>query len=217
MRFPNESDAYRDAREELLEDEKELRRRVEAVNQKRRALPLGGAVLMDYAFRDDAGEVRLSELFPEGKDSLVIYSMMYGPKMAEPCTSCTSIVDALNGQAHHINDRVPLVVVARSPIERLRQLADGRGWKTVRLLSSSENSYNGDYGAENEKGDQLPALNVFARRDGRIHHFYNTELLYAPSEPGMDGRHVDSIWPLWNVFDFTPEGRGAKWYPRLSY
>jgi predicted dithiol-disulfide oxidoreductase (DUF899 family) len=33
----------------------------------------------------------------------------------------------------------------------------------------------------------------------------------------MPGRHVDSIWPLWNVFDLTPDGRGTDWYPRLGY
>ena len=25
------------------------------------------------------------------------------------------------------------------------------------------------------------------------------------------------IWPMWNVFDFTPEGRGETWYRKLSY
>jgi len=55
------------------------------------------------------------------------------------------------------------------------------------------------------------------RRGDRVHHFYNTELLYAPHPEGQDGRHVDSIWPLWNVFDLTPDGRGTDWYPRLSY
>ena len=67
-----------------------------------------------------------------------------------------------------------------------------------------------------EDGDQLPALNVFTRSDRRIHHFYNTELLYVPPEPGQDGRHVDMIWPLWNLFDLTPEGRGEDWYPKLK-
>jgi predicted dithiol-disulfide oxidoreductase (DUF899 family) len=28
---------------------------------------------------------------------------------------------------------------------------------------------------------------------------------------------VDLIWPLWNLLDFTPEGRGTDWYPKLSY
>jgi len=97
------------------------------------------------------------------------------------------------------------------------EFARGRGWRNLRLLSSANNSYNHDYRAEEPNGDQMPALNVFVRRDGRIHHFYNTELLYAPHEKGQDGRHVDLIWPLWNMFDLTPEGRGEKWGPRLSY
>jgi predicted dithiol-disulfide oxidoreductase (DUF899 family) len=63
----------------------------------------------------------------------------------------------------------------------------------------------------------MPMLNVFVRRDGKIYHTYGTELLYAPKRTGQDGRHVDAIWPLWNMFDFTPEGRGTTWYPRLSY
>jgi hypothetical protein len=42
-------------------------------------------------------------------------------------------------------------------------------------------------------------------------------LLYAPTEPGQNPRHVDSLWPLWNVFDLTPEGRGTDWYPKHSY
>lgn len=108
-------------------------------------------------------------------------------------------------------------MVAKSPIERIREFARSRGWKNLRLLSSTINSYNADYRGENEKGNQLPSLNVFVRRDGKIFHTYNTELLFAPTEPGQDGRHVDMIWPVWNMFDFTPEGRGTDWYPKLSY
>ena len=79
------------------------------------------------------------------------------------------------------------------------------------------NTYNRDYQGEDEKSNQRPSLNIFTRRDGKIYHFYNTELLFAPHEPGMDGRHVDMIWPIWNLFDFTPEGRGTNWYPKLKY
>ena len=116
-----------------------------------------------------------------------------------------------------MRDRVNFAVVARSPIERIRAFARERGWRNLRLLSSARNTYNVDYRAENADGAQLPALNVFVRRDGRVHHFYNTELLYTRTEPGQDGRHVDLIWPLWNLFDLTPEGRGTGWYPRLAY
>jgi predicted dithiol-disulfide oxidoreductase (DUF899 family) len=162
-------------------------------------------------------KVRLSELFRKGQQSLIIYSFMFGPAMQSPCTSCTSILDGLNGAAPHVMDRVSFAVVAKSPIKRIRQFAGERGWNNLRLVSAASNNYNRDYHAENEAGSQLPAVNVFARRDGQIHHFYSTELLYLKPEPGEDGRHVDLIWPLWNLFDLVPEGRGSKWYPKLQY
>src|SRR5258708_5695301 len=105
----------------------------------------------------------------------------------------------------------------KSAIERLGEVARGRGWRNLRLLSSAGNTYNRDYFGETENGSQMPMLNVFAKRDGRVHHTYATEMLFAPSERGQDGRHVDSIWPLWNLFDLIPEGRGTNWYPKLRY
>ena len=59
--------------------------------------------------------------------------------------------------------------------------------------------------------------NVFVRRDGRIHHFWSSELLAAPRDPGLHPRHVDFIWPVWSVFDTTPEGRGTDWDLQLEY
>ena len=55
------------------------------------------------------------------------------------------------------------------------------------------------------------------RRDGCIHHFYGTELLYERPDQGQDFRHVDMVWPLWSLLDLTPEGRGTDWYPSLTY
>jgi predicted dithiol-disulfide oxidoreductase (DUF899 family) len=222
VRFPGESDAYRAARNDLLNAEVELRRQVEAVAAQRRALPLGGEVPQDYEFQElgpdgSTRTVRMSELFAGGKDTLVVYSYMFGPQMAQPCPSCTSILDALDGQVPHVTQRVNLAVIARSPIERVSRFARERGWRNLRLLSSAGSTYNRDYHGENEKGGQRPMLNVFARRDGRIYHTYGTELLFAPAEPGQDGRHVDMIWPLWNLLDYTPEGRGETWQPRLAY
>ena len=222
VRFPGESASYREARDKLLDAEIELRRQVESVAEARRKLPDGGEVPEDYAF-EEMGEgasvktVRLSELFADGKDTLIVYSYMYGPQMVQPCTSCTSILDALDGEAPHVVQRINLAVVAKSPISRILEFTQPRGWRNLRLLSSANSNYNHDYHGEDEKGSQIPNLNVFVRRGASIHHFYSTELLFAPSDPGQDRRHVDSIWPLWNLFDFTPEGRGEKWYPRLSY
>jgi predicted dithiol-disulfide oxidoreductase (DUF899 family) len=112
---------------------------------------------------------------------------------------------------------VALVVIAKSPIARIRAHARTRGWRRLRLLSSAGNSYNRDYRGETAEGAQMPALNVFVRRDGRVRQFWHAEMLYAATEPGQHPRHVDMIWPLWNLLDLTPDGRGTDWYPRLAY
>lgn len=226
VRFPNESPSYRESRDELLAAELKLRKNVEEVAALRRKLPLGGELAQDYIFTEGAPDlhdsrterkIRLSELFHPGKDTLAIYSYMYGPEMKSPCTSCTSILDGLNGTSPHVNQRISFVVVAKSPIQRIRAIARERGWNHLRLLSSEGTTYNHDYQGEDANGGQRPSLNVLVRRDGKIYHFYNTELLFAPREAGQDGRHVDMIWPLWNLFDFTPDGRGTDWYPKLKY
>ncbi len=226
VRFPGESGQYRSARDKLLEAELELRKQLEDVARLRRSLPPGGQVKEDYVFEQGGSNledleiskpVRLSELFREGKDSLILYSFMYGPGMKQPCSSCTSILDGLDGSVPHVLQRVNVAVVAKSPIQRIRKFARERGWRNLQLLSSAHNTYNADYHGETPEGEQYPALNVFARRNGRIHHFYNSELLYAESNLGEDPRHVDLIWPLWNLFDLTPEGRGTDWHPRLVY
>jgi predicted dithiol-disulfide oxidoreductase (DUF899 family) len=226
IRFPNESSEYRSARNTLLDAERELRRDLERVAALRRKLPGGGKVTEDYTFEEGASDphdldtvrrTRLSELFSPGKDTLILYSYMFSPDMKAPCTSCTSILDGLDGEATHVSQRVNFAVVAKSPIRRTRQFAAERGWHHLRLLSSAHNRYNKDYHGENAKGGQIPALNVFVRQNAAIHHFYNTELLYVPSEPGQNFRHVDLIWPLWNLFDYTPDGRGTDWHPKLTY
>ena len=225
VRFPRESATYRAARDKLLDAEIEMRRTIESVAAQRRILPVGGQVPQDYLFEEIVGEdgtgikrkVRMSELFAEGKDSLILYNFMYGPEMTSPCPSCTSILDGLDGEAQHVTQRANFAIVAKSPIERIRAWAKERGWRNLRFLSSAGSTYNHDYQGENAKGEQMPALNVFVRRNGKISHFYNTEVMFAGSDPGEDPRHVDMIWPLWNLFDVTPEGRGEKWNPKLSY
>src|ERR1700721_2269599 len=144
IRFPNENAAYRAARNELLEAELGLRRQIEKVAALRRRLPPGGEVPQDYVFDGDEGPARRSELFGD-KDTLIVYSYMYGPDMEAPCPACTSILDGLDATAQHVLPRVAIVAVARSPMERIRAFADQRGWARLRLLSSADNSYNADY------------------------------------------------------------------------
>ncbi|MFL5656518.1 MAG: DUF899 family protein [Ktedonobacteraceae bacterium] len=222
--FPGESPEYRAARDRLLKQEIELRRATEAVAAARRALPPGGVVPQDYVFQQAGTDgtptnVKLSELFVPGKDTLAIYNFMFPRALDEdlPCPSCTSFLDAFDGAALHITQRVNLAIVAKAELSRILAHARARGWRRLCLLSSAGNTYNRDYFGENAEGAQMPMLNVF-RRDGEvIRHFWGSELLYVPPDPGQDPRHSDSIDPQWNLFDFTPEGRGTDWYPELSY
>jgi len=240
IRFPGESPEYRAARDRLLEQEIALRRATEAVAEARRALPPGGAVAEDYVFQGvradgSAGDVRLSELFAPGKDSLAVYTFMFprspgddrpGPASGStallrldegPCPSCTALLDQLDGAAEHVGQRMGMVMVAKAPLPRLLAFAEERGWKRLRLLSSAGNRYNRDYFGETEDGFQEPMLNVFERDGGTIRHFWGSELFYAPTEPGQDPRHVGTIEPLWNLLDLTREGRGTGWDEQLSY
>ena len=214
--FPNESTEYRSKRDELLKSEAELRALVERVARQRRELPLGGKVETDYTFTNaDGGTIKLSELFADGKDSLVTYSFMYGPNVERPCPLCTSFLDSLDRAVIHARS-INVAVVARSPIERILTFARSRNWSNLQLLSSADNDFNPDYFAEDADGNQWPMLNVFVRRNGQIHHQWASELLLNDRPEDMDHRHADQLWPLWHLLDLTPEGRGDG-YPKLDY
>ncbi len=218
-RFPGESDEYRRARNALLEAELALEDNLRDVAALRQKLPIGGRVPEDYVFDTlDAGQgstIRMSDLFATGRTNLFLYSFMFGPDDAAPCPACTSLVDGFHGIAQHIHAAMNMAVVAKAPIEKLAAFADGRGWSGVRLLSSADNTYNADYFAETPAGVQIPAANIFVKRNGEVCHFFSTEMLYV-DRPGQHPRHVDRIWPIWNLLDMTPEGRG-DWGPKLAY
>jgi len=216
--FPGETPKYRAARNRLLKKEIALRRQIEAVAAERRKLPLGGVVREDYVFQDVNGPVKLSELFADGKDTLLIYNFMFGPQMPAACPACTSILDGVDGSAQHVVQKTNLAIVAKSPIDRILAYARERGWRHLHLLSSHANTYNRDYHGENtENGDQWPMMNAFVRRRGRIYHTWASEMFLAPADKGQDRRHVDLIWPVWQLLDMTVEGRPAKWWPKLRY
>jgi predicted dithiol-disulfide oxidoreductase (DUF899 family) len=214
VRFPNESDEYRRARDALLAEEIELRRHIERVAEQRRALPPGGGVTKDYRFEGEEGSVSFADLF-KGKQTLAAYSYMYGPQRARPCPMCTSLLSAWDGEARDVEQRIALVVIARSPIERLVAFKKERGWKNLRLYSDMSGNYTRDY-VSAEDAD-MPAFNVFTRRDGTIRHFWSGEMGFETADPGQDPRGAPDLMPLWTILDSTSEGRGTDWYPKLDY
>ncbi|NYF50876.1 DUF899 family protein [Tunturiibacter gelidoferens] len=212
--FPNESPEYRKARNALLAEEIELRRHIERVAELRRALPPGGTLEQDYTLEGEKGTVHLSELFGD-KQTLIIYSMMFGPERQRACPVCTSFLSAWDGTARNLRERVSLAVFARSPIQRLLEFSKERGWQNLQLYSDSKGDYTRAYVSADD-GD-VPGLNVFTRRDGTIRHFWGGEISGEMADPGQDPRGAPEIDLLWTFLDLAPEGRGTDWYPKLEY
>jgi predicted dithiol-disulfide oxidoreductase (DUF899 family) len=231
LRFPGESLEYRTARDALLDEEMALRRQIELVAMRRRALPPGGELKENYRFVGPQGPVQLPDLFTPRKDTLAIYSFMYGPERERPCPGCTHFLDALDGQVQHIDQRINFVVVAKSSLPRILTFAKERGWTGLHLLSTDGNTYDHDYFGDSQglsadmrrqqafkDGEEwdMPMLNVFRKKGDVIQHTWGSELLYVPPEPNQEYRHNDLLDPLWNLLDVTPEGRG-DFHPKLNY
>ena len=216
VRFPNESEAYRQARTALLAEEIELRRHIERVAAQRRALPPGGEVKETYAFVGENGPVDFAGLFGD-KNTLVVYNYMFGPQREKPCPMCTSLLSAWDGEVPDIMQRVALAVVAGSPIERLIAFKRERGWRHLPLFSDTTGAFSRDYHALTKEGGDDAAFNVFTRHDGVIRHFWGGEMTGATADPGQDPRGAPDLMPIWTILDVTPQGRAADWYPKLSY
>jgi predicted dithiol-disulfide oxidoreductase (DUF899 family) len=212
--FPNESAAYRAARNALLIEEIELRRQMENVAVQRRALPPGGEIPQDFEFASETGSVRLSNLFGS-KDTLLVYSMMFGPQRKSPCPSCTSFLTSWNGSAVNLRERAAIAVTARSPIERLKEYKKQRGLANLPFFSDTSGDYTRIY--VNSEDADVPGFSVFTRRNGTVRHFYSSEMSGEMADPGQDPRGAPDLDPLWSLLDWTPEGRGTDWYPKLDY
>ncbi len=202
-RYPNESREYRAARDDLLRDEQALVDKIKSVAAKRRKLPLGGQLKEDYVFRrandGKVGEsVKFSELF-EDKNTLLLYSFMFGPSWDKPCPSCTSLVDGFDRTWYQVTRHAAFVAIAKAPADRINAWAKQRGWSQISLVSGFDSPYQADYKCQEESDDmQQPVMHVFRKQSGKIFHFWGTEL---------PENHMDTVWAYWNLMDFTPEGR----------
>jgi predicted dithiol-disulfide oxidoreductase (DUF899 family) len=213
LRYPNESKEYRQARAALLKDEQELIDKTKAVAAKRRQLPLGGQLKEDYVFQwasdGKLGKpVKFSELFGD-KNTLLLYSWMFGPNWDKPCMSCTSLMDGFDRTWYSVNRDAAFAAVAKARPEQINAWAKARGWSQIPLVSGSQSPFQADYKCQGENDDmQLPVMHVFTKRDGKIFHFWATETM---------SNHVDTVWPYWNLMDFTPEGRPDRPTPPQNF
>ena len=140
---------------------------------------------------------------------------MFGPQRERPCPMCTNLLGPLDANARDLEQKVALAVVARSDVEKLEAWKRERGWQALKLYQDTNDNYSRDYHGLLLDGSEVPAINVFTRRDGTVRHFWSGEM--TEGDPGQDPRGAPELAPLWNFLDMTPDGRDAKWYPSLTY
>jgi predicted dithiol-disulfide oxidoreductase (DUF899 family) len=225
QRYPaNTSSKYIEARDELLKAEWALRDQAERVAELRRNLPVG-APMAEYAFKEGPSDLNqsspvktttLADLAADGR-SVVIYHLMFGENEEGPCSMCSMAVDGFNGVAKHLNEHVNFAVIAKCPVDKLRAYGKKRGWDRLRLLSSSESTFNKDMHVENAEwapdSYQLPGISVFRKDpEGDVKHVYTMSAHFDDKTV----RGTDFLVPVWGVLDLIPEGRG-NWNASNEY
>ena len=215
VRWPGESEAYREARTALLAEEIALRRRIQRLAEQPRALP-PGPVTADYRFLDEQGrEIGLVDLFGR-HDSLFTYVWMYGPERERPCPMCTSFVGSLDLPAPDIEQRLALAVIGRSPVARQLAFARERGWHNLKFYQTVGDDFARDYRILQD-GEEWAAVLVWKRDGDRVRLFWAAEGGPETADPGFDPHLAPDPTPLWTIIDWTPEGRPVGWYPKLNY
>ena len=128
---------------------------------------------------------------------------------------CTSFMGGFDHKIDDITQRVAIAFTARSPIERLVEAKRARGWTDIPVYSDESGDFTRAYVSADD--EDMPAYNVFTKRDGTVRHFWSEEVGMDMADPGQDPRGAVEMDPLWLVFDTVPEGRGGDWHPSLTY
>ncbi|MFI7387589.1 DUF899 domain-containing protein [Streptomyces sp. NPDC049813] len=191
---------WRAARAELLALEKAATRARDALNSRRRELPM---VEVDtaYVFEGPDGKAELLDLF-EGRAQLVVYHFMFAPDWDAGCRSCSAFLDQIGHLAHLRARGTAFAAVSRAPFTKILPFKARMGW-TVPWYSSYLSDFNQDFGAtvDSDEGPQeRPALSCFLREGERVFHTYST----------FD-RGLDNIGFTTNLLDLTALGRQEEW------
>jgi predicted dithiol-disulfide oxidoreductase (DUF899 family) len=218
-------DEWLAAREALLAEEKAFTKRRDALNTRRRELPMV-LVVKPYAFTGASGPAGLLDLF-EGRNQLVVYHFMYQPEWDAGCPNCTGFVDEIGSLEYLHGANTTFALVSRAPYEKLAAYQAERGW-TFPWYSSYGSDFNYDYqvtldesvvpfvynyrtkaewdlrpGNDFIQQDQpfdLHGLSCFLRVGDAVHHTYSTY-----------GRGPDSMTFTPTALDLTALGRQEPW------
>lgn len=215
------------ARLALLDAEKDLTRRSDALALQRQQLPW---VRIDkhYVFDTDDGDASLRDLFG-GRTQLIVYHFMFAPSWSAGCPSCSSVADGVDGVRIHLEHHdVAMTAVSRAPLDQLQAYKRRMGW-TFPWASSHRTDFNVDFGVSFTE-EQLaagpiynyrqlpsrsdaavddaesPGMSTFVQDDGVVYHAYSAFT-----------RGLDAVWGMYQWLDRAPKGRddgSGMWFRR---
>ena len=214
------------ARVALLAEEKAMTRAIDALNAKRRMLPMV-RVEKHYQFEGPAGTVGFAALF-ESRRQLIVQHFMFDPSWEAGCESCTAASDEIaDGLLAHLHVRdTTLAVVSRAPLATIERYKATRGW-TFPWYSSFGSDFNYDFHVTIDKNvapiefnyrdeDELtkvgmgwmtdgtsyeqPGYSAFLRDGDDIFHTYS-----------MFARGTESLGGAYAFLDITALGRQEDW------
>ncbi len=182
------------------------RREIAALQGEMRALQAAvePEVVTDYELMGWDGPVRLSELFGDKRDLIVIHNMGVG------CTSCTMWADGFNGVYDHLASRAAFVVSSPNPVDVQKTFAAGRGWRFP-MVSHAGTTFAEDLGyrrpgqGAERHGGWWPGVSVFRREGDKVVRVSDTEL--GP---------MDSFCVVYHLFELVP-GSDPNWEPSYKY
>ncbi len=172
----------------------ETKRKLAAARKK-----AGRRLIEDFELPGWGGGVRLSELFGDKKELIVIQNM------GRSCPHCTTWADGFSGLTHHLEDRAAFIVCSPDATEIQQVFSGTRGWK-FRMVSSQNTGFKKELGFETKAGKPLPGVSTFEKdAKGRIWHVAS-----AGFGPG------DDYCSLWSLLDLLSKA-AEKCAPKFSY
>lgn len=184
-----------EARQSLLQKEKELTRQKDEVARLRRELPWV-KVEKEYVFEGPNGKESLRDLF-DGRSQLVVYHFMFGPGWGEGCQGCSFLADHIDGANWHLpHNDVTLIAVSRAPYEEFMPYKERMGWK-FKWVSSAGSDFNYDYHASYKRED-LDA--------GPVFHNYVVQKLQGEEQPGLSVFYKDENGDIFHTYSSYERG-----------
>ena len=149
--------------------------------------------------RSDGSSVKLSELFADRDELMLIHNM------GQSCVYCTLWADGFNGVTKHLANRVPFALITPDDPTTATEFARSRGWH-MPIVCYAESGLAEQLGFRNEEGGYMPGFSTFRKNpDNSI-----TRTGMSFFGPG------DDFCAIWHMFALLPDGVN-DWTPKYTY